>query len=1171
MLSLSFRKCIWLKGLMVILMGLTFGVNFAAQAETNVGGRITENETWTPANSPYILQGTVSVGNAERPVTLTVEAGVEIQGYHMPGWASAGTSQLHIDNNAALKILGTAEKKVRFTKTDRFGEDEAYWAVIFISSSARGAECTINHAIFEYGGGYGGRAMLEIKNEGVPTISNSTFQYSHSHGIFVDGSDVKLNNCVFSQNSDSGIFLQDSYASNVSSCTFKESESHVAVTLRRAYPTWENNTASDDRQYISINPNARLTHTGVLGFPGTLANGAPIPYVLHDSVGFGNDEQDITLTIEAGVEIQGYYSGRCASACTSQLHIENNAALKILGTAEQKVKFTKTERFGEDEAYWAAIFIGANARGSECAINHAIFEYGGQYGASAMLELRSEDVPTISNSTFQYSNGRGIFVDGGNADITNCKFLNNDGDGIHFRNPGSNVKVNRCELTGNGDYGMFNETSDSCVDAKYNDWGAPSGPLDDSDADDCAGLYNPGGKGEKVSDGIIYSDWGGVIPAPKELVGYWNFNEGSGDTAYDSSGKGNDGVVHGADWVDNGSCGKALSFDGIDAHVEILDDVNLAEYTIEAWVYPDEVKRQSIILRTDETGPVVEVGGKPDAGNFSHQLLTWDNGWVEHYLWDSTGTSKSVFSATTVVAGNWYHVAGVATSDGMMRLYVNGKEEGEPVAVAEPWTAGNRYLIGHKSWNGESFRGLIDEVRIYNYALSQAEIQADMNRCTPTTPPSDGRKLIIPELTAAPGDTITVPITITDATGVAGADIVVTYDKNVLTVEGDEIKTTTLSSGMNLISNTDTPGEIVLSMASTKGITSGSGTLIDIVFTVSPDAEVDTETPLTCQEAEVYDELGQTILIGTQNGKITIGPACIKGDVNGDGKIRSNDAILALRIAAGLMTPTPQQECAADINEDGKIRSNDAILILRKAAGLGAPGKETTVFTGKPITVMFGEAHGIAGESITVPLKVDNVNELAGGDIYIGYDRTVLRAVKVSSDADILLTSNIAEPGRVRIAFASPDSLRNKTVVEIQFDIIADDVSPLTLQRVELYQPNAHSLISQKIDGQFSSWAIPPERSALLQNFPNPFNPETWIPYQLAKDGDVMIRIYNVKGQIVKMLALGYQPLGVYTHRNRAAYWDGADEQGDRVASGVYFYQLHTGKFAAMRKLILVK
>jgi len=439
------------------------------------------------------------------------------------------------------------------------------------------------------------------------------------------------------------------------------------------------------------------------------------------------------------------------------------------------------------------------------------------------------------------------------------------------------------------------------------------------------------------------------------------------------------------------------------------------------------------------------------------------------------------------------------------------------------------------------------------------------------------RELSLPELTAAPGDTITVPINITDAAGVAGADIVVSYDKNLLTVK--ECKTTTLSNGMNPICNTDNPGEVVFVMAGTKPIVSGSGSLFEIVFKVSDSFKND--TPLIFKEAEVYDEFGKTIPISTQNGKI-IPPSCVKGDVNEDGKIRSNDAILALRIAARLMTPTPQQACAADVNCDDNIRSNDAILILRAAAGLpalmcdanknnAASSIQPLTSIGREITVMLGEAHGVAGESIMVPLKVDNVHELAGGDICIAYDNAVLRAVDVSSDSDILLASNIAESGKVRIAFAGTDGLHSKTVAKMRFDILADDVSPLTLQNVELYQFDALPIGSRKVDGKFSSWAIPPENSALLQNFPNPFNPETWIPYQLAEGGETIMRIYNVKGQLVKTLELGYKKAGVHTHRNRAAYWDGKNEQGDKVASGVYFYQLHTDQFVAMRKLILLK
>ena len=98
-----------------------------------------------------------------------------------------------------------------------------------------------------------------------------------------------------------------------------------------------------------------------------------------------------------------------------------------------------------------------------------------------------------------------------------------------------------------------------------------------------------------------------------------------------------------------------------------------------------------------------------------------------------------------------------------------------------------------------------------------------------------------------------------------------------------------------------------------------------------------------------------------------------------------------------------------------------------------------------------------------------------------------------------------------------------------------------------------------------------PKKTVLLSNYPNPFNPETWIPYQLAESADVTLTIYDVKGQVVRTLALGHQPAGVYQSRSRAAYWDGENELGESVASGVYFYTLTAGEFKATRKLLIRK
>ena len=101
--------------------------------------------------------------------------------------------------------------------------------------------------------------------------------------------------------------------------------------------------------------------------------------------------------------------------------------------------------------------------------------------------------------------------------------------------------------------------------------------------------------------------------------------------------------------------------------------------------------------------------------------------------------------------------------------------------------------------------------------------------------------------------------------------------------------------------------------------------------------------------------------------------------------------------------------------------------------------------------------------------------------------------------------------------------------------------------------------------------AVLPETTVLLPNYPNPFNPETWIPYQLANASDVQITIYDTKGAIVRTLGLGHQAAGYYTSRDRAAYWDGHNGLGERVASGIYFYQLQANNVSHLRKMVTLK
>ena len=100
---------------------------------------------------------------------------------------------------------------------------------------------------------------------------------------------------------------------------------------------------------------------------------------------------------------------------------------------------------------------------------------------------------------------------------------------------------------------------------------------------------------------------------------------------------------------------------------------------------------------------------------------------------------------------------------------------------------------------------------------------------------------------------------------------------------------------------------------------------------------------------------------------------------------------------------------------------------------------------------------------------------------------------------------------------------------------------------------------------------VRPQETVLAQNFPNPFNPETWIPYQLSESAKVWIQIYDGSGRLVRSLNLGWQPVGSYMTPSRAVYWDGRNEIGESVSSGVYFYTLTAGDFTATRKMLILK
>ena len=155
---------------------------------------------------------------------------------------------------------------------------------------------------------------------------------------------------------------------------------------------------------------------------------------------------------------------------------------------------------------------------------------------------------------------------------------------------------------------------------------------------------------------------------------------------------------------------------------------------------------------------------------------------------------------------------------------------------------------------------------------------------------------------------------------------------------------------------------------------------------------------------------------------------------------------------------------------------------------------------------------------------------------------------------------------------AANADLARRSIVQagdvIEVHVIGPDgnVESDTLSSIVTPEDLANAVLSIRLDdiGQ-------PKLTQLLQNFPNPFNPETWIPYQLETSADVLLQIYDTSGAVVRTLDLGFKQEGFYMTRSRAAYWDGRNNMGEQVTSGIYFYSLHTPDFSATRKMLILK
>jgi hypothetical protein len=287
-----------------------------------------------------------------------------------------------------------------------------------------------------------------------------------------------------------------------------------------------------------------------------------------------------------------------------------------------------------------------------------------------------------------------------------------------------------------------------------------------------------------------------------------------------------------------------------------------------------------------------------------------------------------------------------------------------------------------------------------------------------------------------------------------------------------------------------------------------------------------------------YNEYNKhvTILLGA-------GPSCANlGDVSGDGFVTAYDATLILQFVVGLIDEFPNSSAQSPTD------------ILQQDYSVNIP--EITART---------------GDIVQVPITINDTAQLTAGGFVVKYDPSVLRAIDFSASSLLngsYWKANIERTGEVRFAFATAEPTPGAgELIKFDFEVLPNNSgknSPVVFDKVDIL----NSLTVTKTNG---SVIVLPEHTALLPNYPNPFNPETWIPFQLAQDAQVTISIYNTTGEIVRNIFLGNKPAGVYVNQDKAAYWNGRNQSGEKVSSGIYFYHMHAGNYRATRRMLILK
>ncbi len=280
-----------------------------------------------------------------------------------------------------------------------------------------------------------------------------------------------------------------------------------------------------------------------------------------------------------------------------------------------------------------------------------------------------------------------------------------------------------------------------------------------------------------------------------------------------------------------------------------------------------------------------------------------------------------------------------------------------------------------------------------------------------------------------------------------------------------------------------------------------------------------------------------------------------------------------------------------DVNQDGKVDIFDLVLVGQHFGEKLINATPTADFGQLRSVSPEGELRLLMTPSVTdtrqltVSIHTTAITDLYGYHFSIQYDPAVLELL-TASPSPVLAAAlpqsywHISQQGtQLQLMQTRQGTLEGMTaegslatlVFHVKKTQPSSLQSPIQIVDLHLADSLTRAIPMNMVDERVSMARLFPEKPMLLQNYPNPFNPETWIPYQLSTDSEVVISIYDTQGERIRQLDLGYQHVGTYTTPDRAAYWNGEDMYGEPLASGLYFYQIQAGAFSMSRKMVILK